>query len=486
MTPGVRTRNQEAVSLNEIPNLDAGAFRAAVLAAVSRGSRLSAWFAGPAIGAARRLYAILADDHSGTLTWLSTGMEDEWPSLTPDCPQAHAFERELAEDAGLHPQGHPWRKPLRRLRDHGEFFRVLGEEIHEVAVGPVHAGVIEPGHFRFQCAGEKVLHLEIALGYQHRGVEQALPQAAPRSAMAIIETAAGDTSIGHALAHVGALEALSAAHVPPRGLAVRALALELERLANHAGDLGALAQDVGYLPTASHCGRLRGDLLNLTAELCGSRFGRGLVQPGGAAFDLEPERAARLENKLVAILAELHLALDLTWNSPSVLARWEQTGRLPRKTALDLGVVGPAARACGLARDVRQDFASGMYALAHIPIALAHGGDVFSRALVRWIEIQRSAAFVLEQLGSLPAGPVRDGMPDLKPRLAAAALVEGWRGEICHVAMTGDDGRLAAYKIVDPSFHNWQALAQVMRNGEISDFPLCNKSFNLSYCGHDL
>lgn len=482
MLPLAQTRNQEAISLNEIPHLDPETFRAEVLAHTARGGRLAAWFPGPA----GRLYAVLAHDQSGTLFWLSTGVGTEWNSLTPACPQAHAFERELAETAGLKLKGHPWSKALRRPRESGEFFQVQGEEIHEVAVGPVHAGVIEPGHFRFQCAGEKVLHLEIALGYQHRGVEQALLSAPPALALALAETAAGDTSIGHALAHAGALEALSASRVPPRGLAVRALALELERMANHAGDLGALAQDVGYLPTAAHCGRLRGDLLNLTAEICGSRFGRGLVQPGGVVFDLEPERAARLENKLVAILAELHLALDLAWNSPSVLARWEQTGRLPRKIALDLGVVGPAARACGLARDVRQDFASGMYALAHIPIALAHGGDVFSRAMVRWIEIQRSAAFVLELLESLPAGPVRTGLPNLKPRLAAAALVEGWRGEICHVALTGDDGRLAAYKIVDSSFHNWQALAQVMRNGEISDFPLCNKSFNLSYCGHDL
>lgn len=482
MLPLAQTRNQEAVSLNEIPNLDPETFRAEVLAHAARGSRLAAWFPGPA----RRLYAVLAHDQTGTLSWLSTEPGPEWASLTPACPQAHAFERELAETAGLKLTGHPWNKSLRRLRESGAFFQVQGEEIHEVAVGPVHAGVIEPGHFRFQCAGERVLHLEIALGYQHRGAEQALLAAPPGLAVAVAETVAGDATVGHASAYAGVLEALSAARVPPRGLAVRALALELERMANHAGDLGALAQDVGYLPTSAHCGRLRGDLLNLTAELCGSRFGRGLIRPGGAAFDLEPERAARLENRLVAILAELHLALDLAWNSPSVLARWEQTGRLPRKTALDLGVVGPAARACGLARDVRQDFAAGMYALAHIPIALAHGGDVFSRAMVRWIEIQRSAAFVLEQLESLPAGAVRTGMPALRPGLAAAALVEGWRGEICHAAVTGQDGRLAAYKIVDPSFHNWQALAQVMRNGEISDFPLCNKSFNLSYCGHDL
>ncbi|MEW6516760.1 MAG: hydrogenase [candidate division FCPU426 bacterium] len=480
------TRNEEALSRTRIPPLGPEAFRTAVITALAKGRRLAAWFS----VSDQEYCAVLADDQAGTLTWLGLAAEGGLDSLTPVCPQAHAFERELAESSAFRPIGHPWLKPLRALRAEtpggGEFFRVFGEEVHEVAVGPVHAGVIEPGHFRFQCAGEKVLHLEIALGYQHRGVEQALRSAAPQLAVAIAETAAGDTSIGHALAYAGVLEALARTAVPPRALALRAVALELERMANHAGDLGALAQDVGYLPTSAHCGRLRGDLLNLTAEVCGNRFGRGLVRPGGVAFDLEPERAGRIRKRLQTILSELHLAMDLAWKSPSVMARWEQAGRLSRKAAIELGVVGPAARACGLARDVRQDFASGFYALAHIPLALAHGGDVFSRAMVRWLEIQRSAGFVLEQLHSLPQGGIRVNVGPLAPSSAAAALVEGWRGEICHVALTDGHGGLAAYKIVDPSFHNWQALALVMRNGEISDFPLCNKSFNLSYCGHDL
>ena len=230
---------------------------------------------------------------------------DRFESVTDAVPQAHLFEREIAEQYGLRPDGHPWLKPVRfhhsyRVgrdawgREAGapilpgvvDFFTVAGTEIHEVAVGPVHAGVIEPGHFRFQCHGEHVFHLEIALGYQHRGIEGALVGGPTKRTIHYMETAAGDTTIGHTLAYAHLVEALSRSRVGARAQALRGIALELERLANHTGDLGALAGDVAYLPTASFCGRLRGDFLNMTAELCGSRFGRGFVRPGGVGFDL--------------------------------------------------------------------------------------------------------------------------------------------------------------------------------------------------------
>ncbi|MGH7342940.1 MAG: hydrogenase, partial [Candidatus Rokuibacteriota bacterium] len=361
-----------------------------------------------------------------------------------------------------------------------------GEEVHEVAVGPVHAGVIEPGHFRFQCHGESVFHLEISLGYQHRGVERALVGGPNGRALHLVETLAGDTTVGHATAYCGAVEALSGARVPTRAHGIRAVALELERLANHTGDLGALANDVGFLPTASYCGRLRGDFLNLTAALCGSRFGRGLVRPGGAGFDVEPARAQQMLPRLESALRDVSGAANLLWETPSVLARFEETGAVSKKDAEALGLVGVAARASGLDRDVRQEFPWGLYRFAQIPVSTMTTGDVFARAHVRWLEIQRSVAFVREQLRALPAGPVRVKAGDLAPERLAVSMVEGWRGEICHVAITDAAGKFAAYKVVDPSFHNWTGLAMALRGQQISDFPLCNKSFNLSYCGHDL
>jgi Ni,Fe-hydrogenase III large subunit len=367
-----------------------------------------------------------------------------------------------------------------------DFYRVEGEEVHEVAVGPVHAGVIEPGHFRFQCHGEHVFHLEISLGYQHRGVERSLRNGPDKRTIHTIETLAGDTSIGHATAYCQTVEALSGCRVPARAHVLRGVALELERLANHTGGLGALANDVGFLATASFCGRLRGDFLNLTAQICGSRFGRGLVRPGGVAFDLDAERRKDMTIRLNAAARDVKSAVELLWNSASVQARFEGTGVVQPEVAEALGLVGVAARACGLERDVRHDHPSGVFRLAHIPVSVWNSGDVFARAFVRWLEIERSCAFIREQLGALPDGATRIPCEKLTPNRMCASLVEGWRGEICHVALTDEQGRFSTYKVVDPSFHNWTGLALALREQQISDFPLCNKSFDLSYCGHDL
>jgi Ni,Fe-hydrogenase III large subunit len=260
----------------------------------------------------------------------------------------------------------------------------------------------------------------------------------------------------------------------------------LERLANHTGDLGALANDVAFLPTAAYCGRLRGDFLNATALLCGSRFGRGMVRPGGVGFDAEEQRKEQTLNRLDAAFKDVAMAAELLWNSASVQARFEETGTVSQEVCLSLGMVGPAARACGVECDVRQDFPWGIYRFTQIPVSTWTTGDVFARAYVRWLEIQRSIDFIREQLRSLPGGPIRAKVDQLRPDYFVASLVEGWRGEICHIAMTDEQGRFSRYKIVDPSFHNWTGLAMALRDQQISDFPLCNKSLNLSYCGHDL
>lgn len=495
----------QAMPRDQIPQLSFDDFRRTIIDGIKRGRRISALFADDSTGKTD-LYVLLADSGRSLLRIGKTTLDtDAFPSLTPDCPQVHLFEREIAEQYGVRPEGHPWFKPVRFHasyrpghdawgRQPGEspiigvtdYFRVEGDEIHEVAVGPVHAGIIEPGHFRFQCHGEHVFHLEISLGYQHRGAERTLIGGPSKRTIHTIETVAGDTSVGHAIAYCQAVEALTRCQVPVRAEVLRGIALELERLANHTGDLGALANDVGFLPTAAYCGRLRGDFLNLTALLCGSRFGRSMIRPGGVTFDVSPDQCRLAHERLTAAYRDVKNAVNLLWNSASVLARFEETGRVDPDVCHALGLVGPAARACGVEHDVRHDFPSGIFRFAQVPISTWSTGDVFARAFVRWLEIQRSVAFISEQLHALPDGPLRSEVLPLPPNHLAATLVEGWRGEICHVALTDAHGRFARYKIVDPSFHNWTGLALALRDQQISDFPLCNKSFNLSYCGHDL
>jgi Ni,Fe-hydrogenase III large subunit len=488
-----------------VPELPFDSFRAEIVAAISGGERLVAFFGSPREDGGVALWAVLAADRDGLLRVATAAVSgDSYPSLTPEVPEAHLFEREIAEQWAIVPEGHPWLKPVRFVRPSRngadiwsrgaedpvvgvmDFYRVEGEEVHEVAVGPVHAGVIEPGHFRFQCHGEEVFHLEISLGYQHRGVERALLGGPNKRSIHYAETLAGDTTIGHASAYCHLVEALSGDRVPARALALRAVGLELERLANHTGDLGALANDVGFLPTSSFCGRLRGDFLNLTAAICGSRFGRGLVRPGGVEFDVDESQSPELVQRLDNAVRDVEGAAELLWSSASVMSRFENTGAVSEETARSLGLVGYAARASGLYRDVRYDHPWGIYRFRKIPVSVMNTGDVFARAYVRWLEIRRSALFVREHLTVLPQGPTRVAHVALRPDCVCISLVEGWRGEICHVAATDSLGKFSIYKIVDPSFHNWIGLAMALRDQAISDFPLCNKSFDLSYCGHDL
>jgi len=496
--------NHEPQRLDAVPEFAPAEFQAECLRRAADGARLVALCAlspPPPDGSAPKaseLLAVLARDARGELELLRMTAAAAYPALTQSWAQAQAFEREIFEEHGIRPEGHPWLKPLRR---HGDlepagtnaapiypYFSVEGAGIHEVAVGPVHAGVIEPGSFRFQCHGETVLHLEIQLGYQRRGAEALLLRSSPGRRLMVAESIAGDTVIAHALAHCMAVESLAGVDVPGVAQLVRGVALELERLHNHVGDLGALANDVGYLPGASWLGRLRGEFLNLLMEISGNRFGRSLLCAGGVRFGIDAGQRDEFLRRLRVVHDELKSVVLLMLDTPSVQSRFEGTGVVSKQTAETIGLVGMAARASGCQRDVRRDHASGIYRIQPIEIASATGGDVMARARLRWEEVEHSLAYVRARLSELPTGALiaKPAAWSLAPDSVVVSMVEGWRGETVHILATDAAGALCRHKVIDPSLHNWFGLAMAMRDGDISDFPLCNKSFNLSYAGHDL
>ena len=492
-----------SIELNDVPVLSAEQLAASVITAVQAGRRVLALFGLPETdGSGVGLFCLLADDATRTLSAMRTTPLDAFDSMTPQCPQVHLFERELFEQWRIRPEGHPWLKPVRYCPpETGEterpgpaetqYYRVRGSQVHEVAVGPVHAGIIEPGHFRFQCYGENVMHLEIQLGFQHRGIEKLIRNAPTHRLLPLLECVAGDSSIAHATAGCTLIERLAGTPVSIRGQLIRRVALELERLANHTGDLGAIGGDTGFLPTSAWNGRIRGDFLNMTALICGNRFGRGLLRPGGVLQDVDEELCQTVIKKLRAAYRDVRGAVDVMFASQSVLARLTGTGRVSTQAALDLGLVGMAARACGLPRDARFTFPVDELPLGDMLPRTETSGDVLARARVRSAELNDAATSAIAALTHIPFTHPETALTDLPiPVLpanrCAVGIAEGWRGEICHVGITDARGAFRVYKIVDPSFHNWMGLAMALRDEQISDFPLCNKSFNLSYCGHDL
>jgi len=503
--------NGAAAPIADLPMLSFDSFRAQLIHAVAQdGLRVSSFFATPADDQSGdfELIAVLADDQAQLLRLAASRVANSYPALSADCPAFHWFEREIAENTGLVCDNHPWPKPIRFTQPQAngtanagpgvtDYLSIEDEAAHEVAVGPVHAGVIEPGHFRFQCLGEEVIFLEISLGYQHRGIEKMLIGGPDARSAHLIECAAGDTSIASAWCYARLLAALSPSCQASLAAELwRGIALELERSANHTGDLGALAGDVAFLPTQSFCGRIRGEYLNMSAALCGNRFGRGYVLPGGLRYVADAKKITDLQAWRKRVHADVRNALELLFNTPSVLDRFESTGVLNPVEAAAVGTVGVAGRASGLSNDIRISHPYGPYADRPLPLCTERAGDVLARAMVRCRELDASNQWLSDALDAAAALSAADQTSalssqlspaaSLAPAMIAVSLQEAWRGELCHVALTDNHGRFRHYKIVDPSFHNWYGLALTLRGEQISHFPICNKSFNLSYCGHDL
>jgi Ni,Fe-hydrogenase III large subunit/Ni,Fe-hydrogenase III component G len=436
--------------------------------------------------------------------------EPTFPSIAQRHPAANWFEREVMDFFGLMPQGHPnptrvalhddWPDGAWALRKDfpddqavprvaGEFhpFRpVTGEGVFQIPVGPVHAGVIEPGHFRFGVAGEPILYLQLRLFYVHKGIEKRFERLPWSHGLFLAESISGDTTVGHALAYAHAIERLASIDVPARARALRVVLLELERLYNHIADIGALATDVAFIVPASRAQSLREGLVRMQERLFGTRLLRGSVALGGVKRDLSLEGRDDLRRHLRAVKTEFDDLITMLIDAGTFTDRVDGTGMLTNQTARDLGIVGMAGRASGIDADLRRDHPHDAYGGLRFDVPVEDGGDVRGRLMVRAREVEQSFSILHQVLESLPESPLKTSLPSALPALTSAlGWVEAWRGPVLHWVATDEQGRIARVKVTDPSFLNWPGLTHAVTGNIVPDFPVINKSFNLSYSGND-
>jgi len=360
---------------------------------------------------------------------------------------------------------------------------VQGEGITEVAVGPVHAGIIEPGHFRFSVVGDTVLHLELRHFYTHKGTEKLFEGRTAGDGVMLAESVSGDNCFAHAVAYCQAVENACPASLPARAAALRLIGLELERLVCHVSDFGGLCTDVGFIVGAALATRIKEDLLQASARCCGTRYWRGVAVPGGLRLDLDLAAVARLTRSVEESVREFRDLAHVVLETPSIQNRFEGAGILKKNVARDLAVVGVVARASGVNLDVRRDHPSGHYELVQMTVPVLHYGDVMARARIRVEEVSVSARLIRETADALPPGPVRAPV-QFTAAVSGASAVESPRGEL-YYWIEGRDDRLTRCHIKSPSFQNWPAMPFAVVENMIADFPLINKSFNLSYSGCD-
>jgi Ni,Fe-hydrogenase III large subunit len=483
-------RNAEAQAVGAVPLLDDPTFRQDLLSQIAVGWRLLLLTALPKTDGEIRLLAALANDANGEIRVAATPLDRCYRALTPDCPAAHYFEREIHEQHGIVPEGHPWLKPVRfphggRAIEDVAFFQVGGAEVHEVAVGPVHAGIIEPGHFRFSIVGEKVLRLEERLGYAHKGIERRFTELTPLQAHRLAGRVSGDSTVANAWAYCMALESALGLEVPARAQWLRALMLERERVANHLGDLGALGNDAALAFGLAQFSRLREDWQRESREAFGHRLMMDAVAPGGVTHDLGTAAVVRLHKQCDALAAELATLRAIYDEHAGLQDRFIGTGRVSPELARALGLTGLAGRASGQPHDLRHDHPWPPYDRLAVRVATSLHGDVAARVAVRFDEARESLRLMRELLTALPAGAIRVDLPTPTGSGRGAGWIEGWRGEVL-VALQLRDGAIARCHCHDPSWQNWPLLEHAVIGNIVPDFPLINKSFNLSYSGQDL
>jgi len=443
--------------------------------------------------------------------WIVVSMDiaQEGPSfdsLAKNIHSASLFEREIREMFGIEPKGSP---DLRRLNLHDEvwpqgnyplrkdfkdpqagilseykFSRVEGDGIFEVPVGPVHAGIIGPGHFRFSIAGEPIINLETRLGFTHRGVEKLFEDKTCFDAVSLAERVSGDSAFAHSLAFTKAIEKISGTLIPAQAAYLRGIFLELERIYNHISDISGIAVDVGFSFPAAYASIIKEAILQLNEKISGNRYLKKINAPGGVLTDIDEAKKQVIFDSLKRIKNDFNQVVKILYSSVSFMDRVDTTGVLRRKTAEDLGIIGLIARATGIPTDLRKYF-PGVYEQVKFKMVIQESGDVLARLRVRILEFEESCRLIEEFTKRLvKAGEIR-----INPELIAGSALgyaEGPRGPVLYWIKTDSLGLIERCKIVDPSFLNWQGLSYAVLGNIIPDFPLCNKSFNLSYSGNDL
>ena len=430
-----------------------------------------------------------------------------YPSITEFFPSALRMERAIFDLLGIRSMEadhRGWLRhggwpqdvfPLRRDFDGSNQFPVLsepypfvqveGDGVHEIPVGPVHAGTIEPGHFRFSVVGEKVLRLEERLGYKHKGIEKRFETLIQKEGHKLAARISGDSAVAHSWAYCAALEAITNTTCPARAIQLRALALEHERMANHLGDLGALGNDAGFAFGLTQFSRMKEDLLRTNLACFNARYLMDFVAPGGVVCDLSGDAPRLFLDRYRALETDVVGMRDTYDNHAGVQDRFRETGILTQELGWKLDATGFAARASGIPHDLRADCPWPPYDKIKVKVSTQSSGDVAARVAVRFDEILESLRVCRELLANLSDGDIRNSVPDAQPDLLGLGVVEAWRGPVLVALETGPSGAIRRCHPHDPSWQNWPLLEYVILGNLVPDFPLINKSFNLSYSGHD-